>query len=102
MAWSRRFGIGVIVMMLAALTPVRAQDRIDVVASFSILGDFARAVGGAVTPPRTTPPRELSDADSAPLNLSAAAGLSPVGTAVVGGTAADASTQLCAPPVTTR
>ena len=49
MAWSRRFGIGVIVMMLAALTPVRAQDRIEVVASFSILGDFARAVGGART-----------------------------------------------------
>jgi zinc/manganese transport system substrate-binding protein len=49
MARSRRFGIGVLVMMLAALAPVRAQDRIDVVASFSLLGDFARAVGGART-----------------------------------------------------
>ena len=49
MARSRRFGIGVIVMMLAALAPARAQARIDVVASFSILGDFARAVGGART-----------------------------------------------------
>ena len=47
MARSRRFGFGVIVMMLSALVPVRAQDRVEVVASFSILGDFARAVGGA-------------------------------------------------------
>ena len=52
------FGIWVIVMCWQRLTPVRAQDRSDdlhsddriaVVASFSILGDFARAVGGART-----------------------------------------------------
>lgn len=48
------FGIGVIAFVLAALAPACAQDAGDgrgddliaVVASFSILGDFARAVGG--------------------------------------------------------
>lgn len=53
-----RLGIWVIAIVLAALAPARAQDRSDdhrsddriaVVASFSILGDFARAVGGART-----------------------------------------------------
>lgn len=48
-----RLGIWVIAIALAALAPVHAQDtgddRIAVVASFSILGDFARAVGGART-----------------------------------------------------
>jgi zinc/manganese transport system substrate-binding protein len=48
----------VIAIVLASLAPVRAQDRSDdhrsddriaVVASFSILGDFARAVGGVRT-----------------------------------------------------
>jgi zinc/manganese transport system substrate-binding protein len=51
MARSCRFGFWVIAIVLAALSPARAQShndgRIDVVASFSILGDFARAVGGA-------------------------------------------------------
>ncbi|RJF70502.1 metal ABC transporter substrate-binding protein [Rhodopseudomonas palustris] len=32
--------------LLAALVPARAQERIGVVASFSILGDFVRSVGG--------------------------------------------------------
>lgn len=53
----RRLGIWVMAIALAALAPARAQDagddrsdqRIPVVASFSILGDFARAVGGART-----------------------------------------------------
>jgi len=31
---------------VAAVSPVRAQDRLNVVASFSILGDFVRNVGG--------------------------------------------------------
>lgn len=54
-----RYGLamGVIAIVLAALAPARAQatagdrgdERIVVVASFSILGDFARAVGGART-----------------------------------------------------
>jgi zinc/manganese transport system substrate-binding protein len=43
----RRLGFWLIAMVLAALAPARAQDRVEVVASFSILGDFARAVGGA-------------------------------------------------------
>jgi zinc/manganese transport system substrate-binding protein len=33
-------------MLAAAMLPVRAQDRLSVVASFSILGDFVRNVGG--------------------------------------------------------
>ncbi|MCG6206556.1 metal ABC transporter substrate-binding protein [Rhodopseudomonas sp. HC1] len=39
--------IAVIVLsLLAAALPARAQERIGVVASFSILGDFVRSVGG--------------------------------------------------------
>jgi zinc/manganese transport system substrate-binding protein len=33
-------------VLIAAACPARAQDRLNVVASFSILGDFARNVGG--------------------------------------------------------
>ena len=36
----------VALVMLAATGPVRAGDRLNVVASFSILGDFVRNVGG--------------------------------------------------------
>jgi zinc/manganese transport system substrate-binding protein len=32
--------------LIAAIAPARAQDRLNVVASFSILGDFVRNVGG--------------------------------------------------------
>jgi zinc/manganese transport system substrate-binding protein len=35
-----------LICLLAFTTPLRAQERLTVVASFSILGDFARAVGG--------------------------------------------------------
>jgi zinc/manganese transport system substrate-binding protein len=44
----RRFVISLIcaILVLAADFPARGQSRIDVVASFSILGDFAREVGG--------------------------------------------------------
>jgi zinc/manganese transport system substrate-binding protein len=36
----------IIVALLSAIAPARAQDRLNVVASFSILGDFVRNVGG--------------------------------------------------------
>jgi zinc/manganese transport system substrate-binding protein len=39
--------LGLIAIVLAmAVSPARAQDRLDVVASFSIIGDFVRNVGG--------------------------------------------------------
>jgi len=43
----RRFQCWLICLMLVtSAAPVRAQDRLNVVASFSILGDFVRNVGG--------------------------------------------------------
>jgi zinc/manganese transport system substrate-binding protein len=44
----RRFIVSLIcaILVLAADFPARGQNRIDAVASFSILGDFAREVGG--------------------------------------------------------
>jgi zinc/manganese transport system substrate-binding protein len=43
----RRFKLWLICLALVASAPVaRAQDRLNVVASFSILGDFVRHVGG--------------------------------------------------------
>jgi zinc/manganese transport system substrate-binding protein len=43
----RRFWLGLIGLALAAsVAPARAQDRLNVVASFSILGDLVRNVGG--------------------------------------------------------
>jgi zinc/manganese transport system substrate-binding protein len=34
------------VMILSMLSPVRAQERVNIVATFSILGDFAKNIGG--------------------------------------------------------
>jgi zinc/manganese transport system substrate-binding protein len=43
----RRFRLWLICVLLAASTaPLHAQDRVNVVASFSILGDFVKNVGG--------------------------------------------------------
>jgi zinc/manganese transport system substrate-binding protein len=43
----RRFQLRFVCLVLLILVlPAHAQDRLDVVASFSILGDFARNVGG--------------------------------------------------------
>jgi len=44
----RRFCLGLIclVVVTSAASPLRAQDRLDVVASFSILGDFIKNLGG--------------------------------------------------------
>ena len=43
----RRFQLWVVFLLLVtSAAPVRAQDRMNVVASFSILGDFVRNVGG--------------------------------------------------------
>jgi zinc/manganese transport system substrate-binding protein len=33
-------------VLIAAVDPARAQERLNIVASFSILGDFVRNVGG--------------------------------------------------------
>jgi len=41
----RRFWL-ISLVLATAMLPARAQDRLNVVASFSILGDFARNVGG--------------------------------------------------------
>jgi len=38
--------VGLLLSFLALAAPLRAQERLDVVASFSILGDFVRNVGG--------------------------------------------------------
>ncbi|SEH58227.1 metal ABC transporter substrate-binding protein [Tardiphaga sp. OK245] len=40
------FVLSAIMSLVAAIVPARAQDKIDVVASFSLLGDFVRNVGG--------------------------------------------------------
>src|SRR4051794_23646488 len=43
----RRFRLGFIFfLVLASVLPARAQDPLDVIASFSILGDFVQNVGG--------------------------------------------------------
>src|SRR5690242_17852669 len=42
----RAIALGAILWLAVAATPAQAQDKIRVVATFSILGDFARAVGG--------------------------------------------------------
>ena len=43
--WRARLSLVALAVAIAA-TPSRAQDRLNVVASFSILGDFVRNVGG--------------------------------------------------------
>src|SRR5205807_10385014 len=43
--WTMRLWLVCLIAMFAA-APARAQDRLNVVATFSILGDFARNVGG--------------------------------------------------------
>jgi zinc/manganese transport system substrate-binding protein len=42
----RRWQLWLICLVLVTAAPARAQDRLNVVASFSILGDFVRNVGG--------------------------------------------------------
>jgi zinc/manganese transport system substrate-binding protein len=42
----RRLGLLISLALIAVTAPARAQERLNVVASFSILGDFIRNVGG--------------------------------------------------------
>ena len=43
----RRFRLWfMLLVLLTSVAPARAQNHLNVVASFSILGDFARNVGG--------------------------------------------------------
>jgi zinc/manganese transport system substrate-binding protein len=42
----RRFRLALVFLVAAIALPARAQDPVDVVASFSILGDFVQNVGG--------------------------------------------------------
>lgn len=42
----RRLSLLICLALIVLLAPARAQDRLNVVASFSILGDFVRNVGG--------------------------------------------------------
>jgi zinc/manganese transport system substrate-binding protein len=42
----RRFRLGLAFLVVAIALPARAQERLDVTASFSILGDFVQNVGG--------------------------------------------------------
>jgi zinc/manganese transport system substrate-binding protein len=42
----RRLGLLISLALIAVTAPARAQERLNVVASFSILGDFVRNVGG--------------------------------------------------------
>jgi zinc/manganese transport system substrate-binding protein len=42
----RRLQLWLVCLALVTVAPARAQDRLNVVASFSILGDFVRNVGG--------------------------------------------------------
>src|ERR1700709_162193 len=46
--WRRFCGltVGALAATLAAVIPLQAQEKINVIASFSIPGDFARNVGG--------------------------------------------------------
>jgi zinc/manganese transport system substrate-binding protein len=42
----QRFRLWLILVVLVSAAPLRAQDRVNVVASFSIIGDFIKNVGG--------------------------------------------------------
>ena len=46
MSAMRRLQLWLVCLALVTVAPARAQDRLNVVASFSILGDFVRNVGG--------------------------------------------------------
>jgi zinc/manganese transport system substrate-binding protein len=58
MAWLMRVSVGFLIVVMTVLSPLKAQSRIEVVASFSILADLTQAIGGERLSVTSLVPRE--------------------------------------------